>query len=58
LRVHEVEANTLRGYEANVRRYIKPALGDRPIGKVTAQVLEVFYTRNCAAAARAVTVAR
>jgi hypothetical protein len=49
LKIHEVEANTLRGYEANARRYIKPALGDVPIGKVSAQVLEVFYAelRRC-----------
>jgi integrase len=51
LKIHEVEANTLRGYEANARRYIKPALGEVPLGKVTAQVLEVFYAelRRCRA---------
>jgi len=37
LKSHEVEANTLQGDEANARRYIKPALGDMPIRKVTAQ---------------------
>jgi integrase len=51
LKIHEVEANTLRGYQANARRYIKPALGEVPIGKITAQVLEVFYAelRRCRA---------
>jgi hypothetical protein len=39
LKIHEVEDNTLRGYEANARRYIKPALGEVPLGKVTAQRL-------------------
>jgi methylmalonyl-CoA mutase N-terminal domain/subunit len=33
LRVHEAEANTLRGYEANARRHIKPTLGQVPLGK-------------------------
>jgi integrase len=51
LKIHEVEANPLRGYEANARRYIKPALGDVALSKVTAQVLEVFYAelRRCRA---------
>jgi integrase len=49
LQVHQVEANTLRGYEANARRYIKPALGNVAVGKVTAQMLEEFYAqlRQC-----------
>ncbi len=49
VKVHEVEANTLRGYEANIRRYIKPALGRVSIGKITAHVLEEFYSelRRC-----------
>jgi integrase len=55
LKIHEVEANTLRGYEANARRYIKPALGEVPIGKVSAQVLEVF---SYVAAVRAATAGR
>ena len=51
LRVHEAEANTLRGYEANARRHIKPALGQVALGKITAQVLEEFYAdlRRCRA---------
>lgn len=46
-----VETNTLKGYEYNARRYIKPALGAVPIGKVTAQILEEFYAelRRCRA---------
>lgn len=43
MRVHEVEQNTLQGYEQYARRYIKPALGDVPVGKVTAKMLEDFY---------------
>jgi integrase len=51
LKIHEVEDNTLRGYEANARRYIKPALGNVALGKISAQVLEVFYAelRRCRA---------
>ncbi len=49
LRVHEVEENTLVGYETNTRRYIKPALGDVSVGKITAQMLEELYAqlRRC-----------
>jgi hypothetical protein len=49
LMVHEAEANTLAGYEANARRYIKPALGGVPVGKVTTHMLEEFYAqlRRC-----------
>ena len=49
LRVHEAEPNTLKGYEVYVRRHIKPALGEVPIGKINAQLLEEFYTqlRKC-----------
>jgi integrase len=49
LKVHEAEANTLAGYEANARRYIKPALGGVAIGKVSAHMLEEFYAqlRRC-----------
>lgn len=47
--MHEVEANTRQGYEAYIRKHIKPALGDVPIGKVTAKMLEDFYAelRRC-----------
>jgi integrase len=49
LRVHDAADNTLRGYESNIRLYIKPALGGVPVGKVTAQMLEEFYAqlRRC-----------
>lgn len=51
LRVHEAEESTLSGYEINVRRYIKPALGNVPLGRITAQMLEEFYAqlRRCRA---------
>ena len=51
LRVHEAEANTLAGYEANARRYIKPALGDVPVGRISTHMLEEFYAqlRRCRA---------
>lgn len=49
LRVHAAEANTLAGYEANARRYIKPVMGHLAIGKITTQMLEEFYAqlRRC-----------
>jgi integrase len=49
LQVREVEVNTRQGYEAYIRKHIKPALGDVPIGKVTAKMLEDFYAelRRC-----------
>lgn len=34
LKVYEVEATILRGYEVNARRYIKPALAEVPVGKI------------------------
>lgn len=49
LRTHEAEASTIDGYRGYVRRTIEPALGEVPIGNVTAQVLEEFYAelRRC-----------
>jgi len=49
LRVHDVEENTRKGYETYIRRYIRPALGDVPVAKITAKVLEEFYAelRRC-----------
>jgi integrase len=49
LRVHDAEANTLAGYEANARRYIKPVMGHLAVGKITTQMLEEFYAqlRRC-----------
>jgi integrase len=49
LTVHEAEESTLDGYRGYIRRSIKPALGDAPISKITAQLLEEFYAdlRRC-----------
>lgn len=49
LRTHEAEESTLDGYRGYIRRTIEPALGDVPIGNVSAQVLEEFYAdlRRC-----------
>jgi integrase len=49
LAVHEVEQNTRKGYETHARLYIKPALGGVPLGKINAQMLELFYAqlRRC-----------
>lgn len=51
LKVHDVEENTRKGYEIYIRRYIRPALGDAPVAKITAKVLEDFYAelRRCRA---------
>ena len=43
LKVHELEETTREGYEAYTRNYINPALGDEPVSKVSARVLEQFY---------------
>ncbi len=49
LRVHQAEESTLRSYTRYARRYIRPALGDVSVGKITAQLLEEFYAelRRC-----------
>lgn len=49
LRTHEAEETTLDGYRGYIRRTIAPALGEVPIGNVTAQVLEELYAelRRC-----------
>lgn len=54
LQVHEAEESTLDGYRGYIRRSIKPALGEVPIGKVTPQLLEEFYAdlRRCRARCR------
>ena len=51
LRTHEAEESTLEGYRGYIRRTIRPALGDVPIGKVSPQLLEEFYAelRRCSA---------
>ncbi|MFF5985958.1 N-terminal phage integrase SAM-like domain-containing protein [Prauserella flavalba] len=51
LKTLEVEESTRETYEMYARRYLKPALGDKPIGKITARVLEQLYAelRRCRA---------
>lgn len=48
-RTAELEPSTRDSYQVYMRRYIYPVLGDEPIGKVTARVLERFYAelRRC-----------
>ena len=55
LRTHEAEESTLEGYRGYIRRTIRPALGDVPIGKVSPRLLEEFYAdlRRCRARCRA-----
>jgi integrase len=49
LEVHEAEASTLDGYRGYVERTIKPALGDVPVSKMTAHMLEQYNAqlRRC-----------
>lgn len=49
--LHDVEDSTKESYELYIRRYIRPTIGDEPIGKVTALVLESLYAqlRRCRA---------
>lgn len=51
LRTLEVEDTTREAYEMYARRYLKPALGDEPVGKISARVLEQLYAelRRCRA---------
>ncbi|WP_020578019.1 hypothetical protein [Actinopolymorpha alba] len=51
LQVHEADEQTLEGYRGYAERAIKPALGDVPIAKVSARVLEQFHAqlRRCRA---------
>lgn len=51
LKTLEVEDSTRETYEMYARRYIKPVLGDKPVGKITARVLEQLYAelRRCRA---------
>jgi len=51
LKVHEIEDTTHETYTGYARRHILPALGDTPVSKITAQVLERFYAelRRCRA---------
>jgi integrase len=49
LKVHDIDPGTLASYARTVERRIKPALGDLPVSKLTARVLEEFYAdlRRC-----------
>lgn len=49
LQLHDVEASSREANELYVRRYVRPALGDEPIQKVSALVLESLYAelRRC-----------
>ena len=49
LRTSEHEDSTREGYSGYIARTIRPALGDVPITKITARMLENFYTelRRC-----------
>jgi len=49
LEVADVERRTREGLGAYLRKHIAPLVGDRPIGAVTAQVLDSFYAqlRRC-----------
>ncbi len=51
LNVHDVDTNTLAGYQTHARLYVKPALGEVQVGKVTAHMLEELYAqlRRCRA---------
>lgn len=51
MQLHDVEASSREANEIYVRRYIRPALGDEPIHKVSALVLESLYAelRRCRA---------
>jgi integrase len=49
LRMHDGEETTRAGYRGYIDRTIRPALGDVPIAKISAHVLEEFYSqlRRC-----------
>jgi hypothetical protein len=49
LKIHEIEDTTRQGYELYLRLHIGPALGDVPVAKLSARVLEQFYAdlRRC-----------
>lgn len=51
LRTNEIEQSTRETYEGYISRVISPALGDMAVNKITARVLEKFYTdlRRCRA---------
>ena len=49
LRMSEHEDSTREGYLGYIARTIRPALGDMPVNKLTARMLESFYAelRRC-----------
>ncbi|HVW44248.1 MAG TPA: hypothetical protein VHC18_23155 [Amycolatopsis sp.] len=51
LKVHEIEDTTRETYGIYARNYLYPALGDEPVSKISARVLEQFYAelRRCRA---------
>lgn len=51
LKMLEVEDTTREAYEIYIRRYINAALGDEPVAKISARMLEGFYAelRRCRA---------
>jgi integrase len=54
LDVLKVEDTTRTGYERLIRLYIRPVLGDVPIGRVTGETVDSFYAqlRRCRARCR------
>ncbi|MDN5853915.1 MAG: tyrosine-type recombinase/integrase [Actinomycetia bacterium] len=49
LQVLDVEDTTRAGYESQMRRYIRPVLGDLPLGRINGETLDAFYAelRRC-----------
>lgn len=49
MQLHDVEASSREANEIYVRRYVRPAIGDEPIHKISALVLESLYAelRRC-----------
>jgi integrase len=49
LEMHEIEQSTRVNYEGFLRLYVGPAIGDQPIGTISARVLEQLYAdlRRC-----------
>jgi integrase len=49
MRTSELEDSTREGYRGYIARTIRPALGDVPVNKLTARMLETFYAelRRC-----------
>jgi integrase len=43
--VHRVDEGTREAYEDLIRLYLRPTFGDEPAGKLSAEMLELFYAR-------------